>query len=125
MLFDKAIKLAIQPFLIKLAKEVGQEIKVNIIGKFDNDLVETEYVSPTYTGKGKSHGEVKVMFKEAFPERYRFTAEAVIYNLKPSSGYSGFVMKGRLVFNNGECEFGPLPGRNKYNFWGWQELTDF
>jgi hypothetical protein len=115
---DALMASVLRPVLSELAQEAQQPIAVKVLLSFQGESAARSLNVDAGEGKSIASGEIRVLVKTG-QEGFRFDAEAILNDLAPGTGFSGFSLKGKLKLNEGKPA-SKLTGRSyRYNVWEW------
>jgi len=108
-----------RPVVEKLESETGQPIAATVAVIESGRIVVTSSVPEGRMEGDRAVGELRLTFRERFTS-VSFEAQAILRGLAPDTGYSGFLLQGKIV-GSGESFQIKLTGRtNLYNDWEWR-----
>lgn len=115
---DAVVSAVLEPALTDLEKEAGQRISVDVRVAYP---ATTLRISCNHDDKGATAtGEIRISLKESFSGAVGFSCQAIIRELMPSTGFSGFSLDGKIDLDAGGDKV-RLKGRtNHYNQWDWR-----
>lgn len=119
-LLESVVNEIAMPALSELGQEAKQPIRAKVSAMFGGTVAACEICTRATDSENNAWGEVKVLLKEgAMPGVFNFSVECVIEGLAPGTGFSGFVMRGKLTKSGSAASIKVAGRTNRYNVWSW------
>jgi hypothetical protein len=113
---------AIKPLILELVEETGRPIQLTITAFHQGQFVEKLFHSGSDAESGGStaNGEVRIVLK-SLTSPCGFAVEAIINDLSPGTGFSGFSMRGKANLDDEPVSVRITAHTNRYNVWEWSK----
>lgn len=118
-LVDVFIQTIGRPVVAELEKESGQPIAATVSVVEGGHVVHTANIPEGDLSGTRATGEVRLRLQERTAS-ISIEGQAILRGLAESTGYSGFLLHGKITRNDDSLS-AKLTGRtNTYNVWDWQ-----
>lgn len=125
-LLDAVVSKIAMPTLLELEQETKQSIRAKVSAMFTGVVAIREICTRATDSDNGALGEVKVLLKEgALPGVFNYSVECVLEGIAPGTGFSGFVMRGKLIVSDNETSIKIAARTNRYNVWTWGKDFSF
>src|SRR5262245_57291201 len=120
-LMKALVENVVVPVFSELSKEAGQQrISIRVLLKSGDETAAEQIVVPGGGSGPVADGEMRIIYRSPLDAATgRFLAEAIVKDLAPPSGYSGFSMDGKLYREGSQCRSSIGARTNRYNVWEW------
>lgn len=119
-LLEAVVNEIAMPALSELDQEAKQSIRAKVSAMIGGTVAAREICTRTTDTENSARGQIKALLKEGtMPGVYSFSVECVIEGLAPGTGFSGFVMRGKLILSDSAAAIKVAGRTNRYNVWSW------
>ncbi|MBN8628239.1 MAG: hypothetical protein J0M17_22395 [Planctomycetes bacterium] len=116
---NKFVETIGRPIIEKIENETGQPIAATVLVIEGGHVAFTAKIPEASLEGARASGEIRLVFKER-TNSISFDGQAILQRLAEDTGYSGFLLHGKIKSADGSLR-AELTGRTiTYNVWDWQ-----